>query len=73
MQQQQQHAQYGVCLRVGGSGWTPPLALDVAEAPGGEAHGDRRMNNLQVRSTGLFWLGLKLVGFSPTPNLMLSV
>lgn len=36
-QRQQQRQQYGVRLRVAGSGWSPPLALDPGELAAGAA------------------------------------
>lgn len=36
-QRQQQRQQYGIRLRVAGSGWTPPLALDPGELAAGAA------------------------------------
>lgn len=48
-QRQQRRQQYGVRLRVAGSGWTPPLALDAAElAPAGNGGGAQQVQPQQA-------------------------
>lgn len=53
-QRQQRRQQYGVRLRVAGSGWTPALVLDVAEVAAGVAAGGPQQ---QVRDRSMQKLG----------------